>query len=87
MGSTNLTTQNPFLALGQVLQMFLVCLDIVSAKQFNEGIGSSCPILMCSPSKRGAVLIISSGGFHAEFFWENNPKKNLLGKMLFVYTH
>lgn len=84
-GSTNLTTQNHFLALGQILQMFLVCLDIVSAKKFNEGIVSSCPILMCSPSKRRAMLITGTVVFHVECLRGNNPKQNSWGKMHFVY--
>lgn len=37
---TSLTTQNPFLALRQVLQMFLVCLNTTSAQQLDEGIVS-----------------------------------------------
>lgn len=58
--------------------MFLVCLNAASAKQCNEEIVSSCPILTYNPSRRGTMLIISSGGFHEECLRENNPKQNPL---------
>lgn len=51
---TSLTTQNPFLALRQVLQMFLVCLDTAAAQQLDEGVVSVLlPNAKVEPFKQG----------------------------------
>lgn len=61
--ATVLTSLNsyPFLALGQVLQMFTVCLDSVSAQQLKEGMVT---LLLSNaevqPFNRGAMLITNS---------------------------
>lgn len=61
--SLPVSTQNPFLALGQVLKMFTVCLYTVSAQQLGEGMVTILlSIAEVHPFNRGAMLITNSVG-------------------------
>lgn len=63
---TSLTALNPFLALGQVSQLFLVCLDATSGQQFSEGILSILLKAEVQPLQQGSYAYHQFCGFNVE---------------------